>query len=73
VDLIGEDLDRALIVADQMAGAVDHALRVGDRFPDDGNGAWDPVAEQMAATPLFQLIVREKPLDFPDLAKYFPD
>lgn len=71
VDLVGEDLDRALIVADQMAGAVDHALRVGDRFPDDEHGGWAPVAEEMAWTPIFQAIVHEKPLDFPDLGRYF--
>jgi len=74
LDLTGEDLHRALIVADQMAGAVDHALRVGDRFPDDGHGGWSSVAEDMARTPLFHAIVREKPLDFPDLSgRYFPD
>ena len=28
-------------------------------------------AEEMARTPLFQAIVREKPLDFPDLSRYF--
>jgi hypothetical protein len=73
IDLVGEDLQRALIVADQMAGAVDRALRVGDRFPDKGHGGWAPVAEEMARTPLFQMIVREKPLDFPDLDRYFPE
>jgi hypothetical protein len=73
VDLSGEELDRALIVADQMAGAVDHALRVGDRFPDDEHGGWSPVAQEMARTPLFRAIVREKPLDFPDLSRYFRD
>jgi hypothetical protein len=72
LDLVGEDLDRALIVADQMAGAVDHALRVGDRFPDNGHGGWSAVAEEMVRTPIFQAIVQEKPLDFPDLNKYFP-
>ncbi|GIF21643.1 hypothetical protein BJ973_004913 [Actinoplanes tereljensis] len=73
VDLVGDDLDRALIVADQMAGAVDHALRVGDRFPDEGRGDWSAVAEEMARTPLFQAIVSEKPTDFPDLSRFFPD
>jgi hypothetical protein len=73
LDLVGDDLQRALIVADQMAGAVDHALRVGDRFPDDGHGGWGSVAEEMARTPVFQAIVREKPLDFPDLGKHFPE
>jgi hypothetical protein len=71
VDLAGEDFDRALIVADQMAGAVDHAIRVGDRFPDDEHGDWSAVAKEMARTPLFQAIVRAKPLDFPDLNRYF--
>ncbi|MBG0566477.1 hypothetical protein [Actinoplanes aureus] len=71
VDLAGEDLDRALIVADQMAGAVDHALRVGDRFPDPDDEGWPPVAREMVRTPIFQTIVGEKPLDFPDLGKYF--
>ncbi|MFI1991563.1 hypothetical protein [Actinoplanes sp. NPDC020271] len=71
VDLVGEELDRALIVADQMAGAVDHALRVGDRFPDPGDEGWSPVAREMARTPLFRAIVLEKPHDFPDLGRYF--
>ncbi|WP_127502670.1 hypothetical protein [Actinoplanes solisilvae] len=73
VDLVGEDLDRALIVADQMAGAVDHAIRVGERFPDDEHGGWASVAEEMAKTPLFRAIVKEKPLDFPDLGRYFTE
>ncbi|GIM65990.1 hypothetical protein [Actinoplanes auranticolor] len=72
LDLAGEDLDRALIVADQMAGAVDHALRVGDRFPDDERGDWSLLAEEMARSPLFQAIVGEKPSDFPDLQRFFP-
>ena len=71
IDLAGEDLSRALIVADQMAGAVDHALRVGKRFPDDGHGDWTSVAEEMAKTPLFRAIVREKPQDFSDLSIFF--
>ncbi|MBB4692597.1 hypothetical protein [Paractinoplanes abujensis] len=73
VDLTGDDLNRALIVADQMAGAVDHALRVGDRFPDDRHGDWTSVAQEMGRTPLFRMIVSEKPLDFPDLSKFFPN
>ena len=73
LDLTGDDLARALIVADQMAGAVDHALRVGERFPDEGHGGWGPVAAEMARTPLFRAIVAEKPLDFPDLGRYFTD
>ncbi|GAB3939124.1 hypothetical protein [Micromonospora vulcania] len=72
LDLIGEDLDRALIVADQMAGAVDHALRVGDRFPDNERGDWSSVAKEMSKTPVFLAIVREKPADFADLGRYFP-
>ncbi|MEU4237351.1 hypothetical protein [Actinoplanes sp. NPDC026619] len=72
LDLDGADLARALIVADQMAGAVDHALRVGERFPDDLAGDWTPVAESMAQSPLFRAIVHEKRPEFPDLARFFP-
>jgi hypothetical protein len=72
LDISGEELACALVVADQMAGAVDHALRVGTRFPEDEGGDWSSVAEEMAMIPLFQAIVSEKSHHFPDLVKYFP-
>lgn len=70
VDLKGDDLARALTVADLMAGAVDYALRVGSRFPDTGSD-WSAVAIEMAKQPIFQEIVAEQPHQFPDLAPFF--
>jgi hypothetical protein len=74
LDLRGEDLARALIVADQMLGAVDYAIRVGSRFPDGTRGGWEAVAVEMAKRPLFRALVEEKAHEFPDAVKYFgPD
>ncbi|MFY1625691.1 hypothetical protein ACN261_08405 [Micromonospora sp. WMMD723] len=71
VDLQGDDLARALTVADLMAGAVDYAIRVGARFPDDTHSDWAVVAEEMAKQPIFRAIVSEQPHQFPDLLAYF--
>lgn len=71
LDLSGEELARALTIADLMAGAVDYAVRVGSRFPDDARSDWTKVAEVMAKQPLFQRIVNEQPHHFPDLGRFF--
>jgi hypothetical protein len=70
LDLVGEDLDRALIVADMMAGAVDYAIRVQYRFPDETTHAdWVGVARDMARQPLFQKLFSEIQ-QFPDLVRH---
>ena len=71
LDLRGEDLARALVVADQMLGAMDYALRVGSRFPDAGDGDWSLVVREMAKRSVFQAVIKEKPHEFPDLVNYF--
>ncbi|MFB9235795.1 hypothetical protein ACFFWC_09590 [Plantactinospora siamensis] len=71
LDLGEEDLARALVIADLMAGAVDYAVRVGARFPEDAQSGWTEVAEDMAAQPLFQRVVNEQPHHFPDLIRIF--
>lgn len=71
LDLQGDDLARALTVADIMAGATDYAVRVGERFPDGLRTDWHAVAAEMARQPLFQAIVHEQPHQFPGLAQYF--
>ncbi|MEU2615800.1 hypothetical protein ABZ570_30150 [Micromonospora sp. NPDC007271] len=71
LDLSGEALARALTIADLMAGAVDYAVRVGSRFPEDARSGWTEVAEVMARQPLFQRIVNEQPHHFPDLMRFF--
>lgn len=71
VDLHGDDLGRALIVADLMAGATDYGLRVGERFPDDPQSVWVSIAVAMAGQPLFRALLDERPCEFPDLVRYF--
>ncbi|GAA1658002.1 hypothetical protein ACFQY4_17415 [Catellatospora bangladeshensis] len=71
LDLTGDDLARVLTVADLMAGAVDYALRVGARFPDDPSSDWTAVAVEMARQPVFQALVQEQPHQFPDLIRHF--
>jgi hypothetical protein len=73
LDLTGVDLDRALIIADMLAGAVDYALRVGEKFPDEGTSDWGVVAEDFARQPLFRHLVSRIPHQFPDLAPFFAD
>jgi hypothetical protein len=65
LDLRGEDLARALVVADQMLGAMDYAMRVGSRFPDDADGDWSTVVSEMAKRSVFQAVIAEKPHEFP--------
>jgi len=73
LDLTDADLDRALIIADMLAGAVDYAIRVGEKFPDDGRSDWGVVAEDFARQPLFRRLVAGMPHQFPDLAPFFAD
>jgi len=71
LDLEGDDLARALTVADLMAGAVDYALRVGSRFPDNTGADWAAAAAEMSKQPIFRALVCEQPHQFPDLVRYF--
>ena len=73
LDLTGDDLSRALIIADMMAGAVDYAIRVGEKFPEDEVSDWRVVAEDFSRQPLFRHLVTAIPHQFPDLAPYFGD
>lgn len=71
LDLTGDDLSRALIIADMLAGSVDYAIRVGDKFPEEAASDWRVVAEDFSRQPLFQHLVTAIPHQFPDLALYF--
>jgi hypothetical protein len=59
--------DRALLVADVMAGAIDHANRVANRFPDPAHQiGWQRIAIVAARRPIFQELLADMPYAFPD-------
>ncbi|MGW4463719.1 hypothetical protein [Micromonospora sp. NPDC004704] len=60
--------DRALLVADIMAGAIDHANRVAKRFPDPHHDqGWQRIAVAVSRRPVFQALFSKSPHEFPDL------
>lgn len=60
--------DRALLVADIMAGAIDHANRVAKRFPDPAHDlGWQRIAVAAARRPVFRELLADIPYAFPDL------
>lgn len=62
--------DRALLVADIMAGAIDHANRVARRFPDsEHRSGWSQMAKVSAQRPIFQELLARSPHEFPDLIR----
>lgn len=59
--------DRALLVADIMAGAIDHANRVAKRFPDPAHDlGWQRIAVVAARRPVFRELLAAMPYSFPD-------
>jgi hypothetical protein len=65
---------RALIVAEIIADAIDHALRVANQFPDeDHKTGWRNNAFNMAKQPIFIEVLVEFPGYFPDLLATLPE
>ncbi|GAA1654925.1 hypothetical protein [Actinoplanes couchii] len=66
--------DRALLVADLMAGAIDHANRVSQRFPDPRHDqGWQRMAVAASRRPVFQAVLSRNPHEFPDLMAALAD
>lgn len=60
--------ERALLVADIMAGAIDHAIRVAGRFPDPQHDpGWQRMAVVISTRPVFRTLLSRTPHEFPDL------
>jgi hypothetical protein len=66
--------ERALLVADIMAGAIDHANRVAKRFPDPQHDqGWQRMAVAVSTRPVFQTLLSRTPHEFPDLMAALAD
>jgi hypothetical protein len=65
---------RALIVAEIIADAIDHAMRVASQFPDETHkSGWKNNALAMAKQPIFIEVLLECPDYFPDLLATLPE
>lgn len=59
---------RVLVVAEIIADAIDHAVRVSGQFPDQAHkSGWKSSALAMAKQPIFIELLMESPNYFPDL------
>ncbi|WP_127552577.1 hypothetical protein [Actinoplanes sp. OR16] len=70
LDLDADDLNRALVIADMMAGALSNALTVGEQFPDGTRQGWHRLATAMGRNPLFQMVLDEQPYSFTKLREH---
>lgn len=65
---------RALIVAEIIADAIDHAVRVASQFPDETHkSGWKSNALTMAKQPIFIEVLMEFSDYFPDLLAILPE